>query len=165
MKKLGSLFSLLLVLSLTVGLVAMPPAQQPAEAHTIYGKVKAKKPVKLSGRQVEGVANAEIVTPNAFNNDHLGAGKGRKLDSWLESSKKKRGKYRPIVGSGKGEGWNKKYESNTQRPRARCQKGTWVRTVAQHTVEARDVWRVGQFEYHGDLKTTKKKHRSKPIRC
>jgi hypothetical protein len=152
-----------MVLALAVGMLALPAAQEPAEAHVVNGKTTVKKPEKLSGSVYRGEARVRIAKTNGneFDAQHI---QRRRLVSWIEVRNSRTSPIRIDSRTVVQEMWNKRY-SSTQRPNARCKKGWQVRTVARHTVQAPDVWKVGAFYYHGAVKETNTTRRSRWVTC
>jgi len=150
---------------LTLGLVVAPASA--ADAHVVSCKTKVQKPVKLSGSVIRGYAFTRCPTvakePLFYNKDHVQA---RRLVSYLEVRRSK--KTDPFMDSRTlvHEGWTSTFRtSGPQRPNIKCSKGLQYRTVAVHSVFAGDVWKVGQFTYHGAPKRGDHYKRSKWITC
>jgi len=161
---------LLGAVALTLGLVVAPASA--ADAHTVTGKTEVKKPQKLTGTVVRGWAKTEITKsgirgignePYEFDKEHI---QSRRLVSYIEvKSPKPKSEWRIDSRSLVHEGWNRRYSSGPQRPNTKCRKGDKVRTVAVHTVFAPDVWKVGQFTFHGAVKRNDITRKSRAITC
>jgi len=157
-------YMLLMAMLLSLGMLAMPAAQAPAEAHQVTGKMTIKKLERLSGTVIRGNVSHKINRTNGteFDGNHI---RLRKLNSFIAVSDTKYGKYRPVRGTTLGEQWNRRYSSGPQRPSTKCERGRWYRAVGVHTVDQRDVWVVGSMTFHGSYKVTQHERMGPRMKC